>query len=37
MVSSGTAIRLGALSRDNTALDVREPGPGGEPAVMPWL
>ena len=37
MVSSGTAIRLGVLSRHNTALMLREPGPVVSRLVMPLV
>jgi ABC-2 type transport system permease protein len=37
MVLSGTAIRLGVLSRHNTALMLREPGPVVSRLVMPLV
>ena len=37
MVASGTAIRLAALSRHNTSLMLREPGPVLSRLVMPLV
>ena len=37
MVASGTAIRLAALSRHNTSLMLREPGPVVSRLVMPLV